>query len=90
MVCRGESLLLKRKSNIPDTSQLRQLFACLVIGFSGLMNVKTMLDRQYQLSVIFAAVNQVIRDKKQIKTEMKMRFFIFEKTYQILCPNVTS
>ena len=43
-----------------------------------------MLDRQYQLSVIFTAVDQVIHDIKQIKNEMKTRFFIIKKMYQIL------
>ena len=46
-----------------------------------------MLDRQYQLSVIFLAVDQVIRAIEQIKNEMKMRFFIIGKTYQILYKN---
>ena len=43
-----------------------------------------MLDRQHQFSVIFAAVDQVIRAIKQIKNEMKMRFFIIWKMYQKL------
>ena len=51
------------------------------------MNAKTMLDRQHQFSVIFAAVDQVIRAIKQIKNEMKMRFFIIWKMYQILYKN---
>ena len=51
------------------------------------MNAKTMLDRQYQLSVIFVAVDQVIRAIEQIENEMKMRFFIIGKTYQILYKN---
>ena len=59
----------------------------MIIAFLGLMNVKTMFDRQYQLSVIIVVVNQVIRAIKQIKNEMKMRFFIIGKTYQILYKN---
>ena len=69
IVCCGERLLLKRESNLPETLKLRHLFACLIIAFSGLMNAQTMLNRQYQLSVIF----QVNRAKKQIKNEMRMR-----------------
>lgn len=34
---------------------------------------------QYQLSVIFAVVNQVIRAIKQIKNGIKIRFFIMGK-----------
>ena len=52
--------------------------------FWGLMNTKIMLDRQYQLSVILLAVDQVIRAIEQRKNEMKMRFFVIGETYQIL------
>ena len=48
------------------------------------MNTKIMLDRQYQLSVILLAVDQVIRAIEQRKNEMKMRFFVIGETYQIL------
>ena len=71
-------------TTVPDTSQLQHLFACLIIVFLSFMNAKTMLDRQYQLSVIFTAVDQVIHAIKQIKNEMKTRFFIIKKMYQIL------
>ena len=43
-----------------------------------------MLDRQYQLSVIFTAVDQVIHAIKQIKNEMKTRSFIIKEMDQIL------
>ena len=48
------------------------------------MNTKIMLDRQYQLSVILLAVDQVIRAIEQRKNEVKMRFFVIGETYQIL------
>ena len=55
--------------------------------FFGFDECENNAGRQYQISVIFVAVDKVLHAIKQIKNEMKMRFFTIGKTYQILYKN---